>query len=248
MTNYLSYIGLGSIGYLFGFQFVLLCHSLYDSISNGSKLNYYKLFMTYLLYSTGILGSLYVLLLIFIYNFMSDHDNYTKKIVDEYDIFMKYYDDEIKKNSSKKSDIVEYWKKGIVIYDDCKVKWMERFKYYHNFYSWSYAVLCNSLYCDYINSKIDEFLKWLVFYLTLNRYYNKIKESIDEFIKQVYIQENKNNKKNDDLDNIDEFIAKLEELTKINTINTMSTIDIGKGLKKRKKKIPNKPPPGFNKK
>ena len=63
---------------------------------------------------------LYFFALSYIYNVLSDYDKYrviVNSVVNEYNTFMRYYDEETGKDLSKASVIVEYWKKVIVMYN-----------------------------------------------------------------------------------------------------------------------------------
>ncbi len=293
MTNYLSYLGLGFIGYFFGFQFVFLCNAAYNAIYNGNQTNYYKLFMMYLLYSMGFLKSMYTLLIILIYNFLSNYEtNVTKtnKILEEYQKFMKFYDEETTRDPTKSSSLVEYWKLLlskcnilVKIYDDLKSK-MQNHRYYETFNNLSSLSLI--YYFDKINQFIDSNVITLIHYFKLGNYYDTIKnemkkindnlqpsqqqssqssvtplsnmpnmlnmQELDELIKSSMSKDMPN------IPNIDEFIASLNDPTNspiskdipnIPSIDEfIASLNEPTTLKKRKKKIPKRPPPGFNKK
>lgn len=290
MINYLSYLGLGYTGYLFGFQFIFFCNAVYNAFYNGNQENYYKLFMMYLLYSMGFLKIMSTLLIILIYNFLSNYDtNMTKisNVIEEYQKFMKFYDEETTRDPTKNSTLVEYWKLifskySILVkkYHDIKFK-IQNHRYYDIFNNLSFISLI--YYFDKINQFIDSNIITLIQYFKLDNYYDTIKSEIekvsdtlqpqrlqqssmsplpnmsnvlnvqelDELIKSSMSKDMRN------ISNIDEFMASLN-----NPVNSLIPKDMPNVpgidefiaslseptlLKKRKKKIPKRPPPGFNK-
>jgi len=184
MINYLAYLGLGVVGYFFGFQFVFLCNALYNAINNRNRESYYKLFVLYILYSYGLLGSLYTFLLIGIYNLLSDYENYMNKlnfIITEYHGFMKFYDEETTRDPTKISKKIEYWKKAIVKYNDIKIlcndykqKVIE-----HKYYIMATSTI-NPNYIDLSNQKIDFVIVWLKNYLKIDSYLDVLKSKFNE--------------------------------------------------------------------
>ena len=120
MYNYLGYLGLGFVGYFIGFRFILLLVAAFNAYNCQNVSAYYRLFMAYLFYSMTIFDMLYFFALSYIYTSLSEYDKYRVKVnslVNEYNTFMRYYDEETGKDGSKASVIVEYWKKVIVVYN-----------------------------------------------------------------------------------------------------------------------------------
>ena len=282
MTNYLTYLGLGITGYFCGYQIIFLLNTCYNALTNGNKMNYYKLFVMYLLYSSGFFKSVYIMFLILLYNFINDYEsnmNKINKMIEEYRNFIKFYNDETSKDSTKISQVVELWKNTTLLYDQYLIKYYDcKHKIYEN----KYYIFINNLSLSPINERIESIVELIKKYLNIDHYYDFLKQEIkrisdpivqsqmsqqplspysvspcsvspysvspysvspqplsqshmemhtmkelDELIKTSFNSDVSN------FSNIDNFIASLNDLP---------------STRKRKKKVPKKPPVGFNNK
>ena len=183
MYNYLSVVGLGITGYLLGFKFVILCTSIYNLFKDPNISTCYRLFMTYLFYSMTFFEILYFFALSSLYNVLSDYDKYKMKlnsVIDEYNNFMKFYNEEVTKDQTKASIFVEYWKKATHVYYQLVMMYYEIIKRVsENKYYYMISEINLGSYVDYINCLIDDRMKPIENYL--NGYFETIKGSIEKY-------------------------------------------------------------------
>lgn len=189
MNNYLSYIGLGLTGYFLGFKFVFLCHAIYKALQVGTSASFYQLYIMFLLNSYGLFGSLYIFTLIGLYNLLANFNiylNYYQNAKSEYANFMKYYDDEVVKDPTKKSRIIETFKKVPVLYYDLSLHYdtLKLRIYDSSYYNKVTNLWSNSTpYTEYVNQKIENLFMILKTYLSTKinmEYYSKM---IEEYTK-----------------------------------------------------------------